>query len=374
VAKRRSKRKKTSLAELGCWGLLMLIGIGWISNLLSHIWVILFIVAGVLLWLWSLRFNSAQKKLDLESYQELQGISLMDPIDFEKLIGQLFEDMGYAVRTTAVTGDEGIDLFLQKDGVKEVVQCKRFKGNVGAPIVRDLYGAMIHFNAQKSYLVTTGRITQPAREWVAGKPIELIDGAELMRWIGRIRAARTVTNVNKSSYKIHPLLAASVFTFGLGCAYLISGDNSPVANPTEPTTASVANAYVLPTRTPRTKPTSQTQAILTKVALQPSSTISTSSTLEPTKTPQASHTSSIEPTQIESIVYYVTGTKKINARSCPRLDCKIVAVFEPGTTISAFETVQGENFSGSNDWRHFTYEGESAYIHSAFTSLKSKTE
>jgi hypothetical protein len=309
-------------------------------------------------------------KLDLVRYQELQGISLMDPVDFENLIGQLFEDMGYKVKTTAVTGDEGVDLFLQKDGIKEVVQCKRFKGNVGAPIVRDLYGAMIHFNAQKSYLVTTGRITQPARDWVAGKPIELIDGTELMKWIGRIRAARKTESSKRASFRMNPLIATSLLSFGLGCVYLFSGNNVPTTKTTQATSLSPSIIDSSQTPTPRPEPTHQSQAVEAMVSAEISPTVS--ATLEPTSISKATKTPSLAPTvtETELITYYVVGTKKINSRSCPRLDCEVVAVFEPGVTISIIETVQGENVSGSMEWRHFYYKGKSAYIHSSFTSLR----
>ena len=54
-------------------------------------------------------------------------------------------------------------------------------GAVGTPVVRDLYGTMIHSGAVSGYLVTSGRISSDARAWASNKPIELIDGAEVER-------------------------------------------------------------------------------------------------------------------------------------------------------------------------------------------------
>ncbi len=104
--------------------------------------------------------------------------------EFENLVANLFRRMGYEVRYTPNSSDEGIDLFLSKTNKKAIVQCKRYdQTKVGQPIVRDLYGAMFHEKADEAYLVTTGLFSQPAQQWARGKPIQLIDGNELIEWI-----------------------------------------------------------------------------------------------------------------------------------------------------------------------------------------------
>jgi len=109
----------------------------------------------------------------------LQDAYALSPIEFEDLVGQLFVGMGYQAEGTKLSGDEGIDLYLRKDDSLELVQCKRYKGNVGVPAVREFFGVVIHKKAQKGYIVTTGHFTFAAREFSKGKPIHLIDGPEL---------------------------------------------------------------------------------------------------------------------------------------------------------------------------------------------------
>ena len=78
--------------------------------------------------------------------------------------------------------DGGIDVVVtDRNGRRAVVQCKRYRGTVGAPAVRDLYGTMIHNDADMGYLVATSGISDAARDWAAGKPLVLIDGDELVR-------------------------------------------------------------------------------------------------------------------------------------------------------------------------------------------------
>lgn len=112
----------------------------------------------------------------------LEQLYALSPSDFEAYVaGRLFAHRGYHVNNTRDTKDGGIDVLVtDRFGQKAVVQCKRYRGTVGAAVVRDLYGTMIHSEATFAYLVTTGAISDDARRWASGKPIELIDGPQLV--------------------------------------------------------------------------------------------------------------------------------------------------------------------------------------------------
>lgn len=113
----------------------------------------------------------------------LSKLQRMDPIEFERFTGQLFRKMGFRVEDTQASADEGIDLILRRRGRMAVVQCKRYQGSVGQPVVRDLYGVMQHTNAAEAYLVTTGSVTRAARRWAEDKPIHLVDSHRLVEWV-----------------------------------------------------------------------------------------------------------------------------------------------------------------------------------------------
>jgi len=107
----------------------------------------------------------------------------LSPAEFEEYVGQrLFARHGYRVENTPESRDGGVDILVaDAAGRRAIVQCKRYRGTVGTPAVRDLYGTILHHEADMGYLVTTGKISAAAREWVAGKPLILIDGDRLMR-------------------------------------------------------------------------------------------------------------------------------------------------------------------------------------------------
>lgn len=110
----------------------------------------------------------------------LDDLHAMDPSDFEAWVTQLFQNRGYFAKNTPDSGDHGVDVWVvTPNGERAIVQCKRYRGVVGEPVVRDLYGVMQHENAPLGFLVTTGSISDAAGKWARGKRIELIDGPRL---------------------------------------------------------------------------------------------------------------------------------------------------------------------------------------------------
>jgi restriction system protein len=135
--------------------------------------------------------ETAKKKADEErAYKEWvariklpEYLSSMDAEKFEHLICDLFQRLGYEVEHTPFSGDGGIDGYLRKNGQLSILQCKRVKGSVGQPVLRDLFGTMNHEKAKEGIVVTTGRVSKQAREWAQEKPIRILELDELTNLI-----------------------------------------------------------------------------------------------------------------------------------------------------------------------------------------------
>lgn len=124
-------------------------------------------------------------KLDSHgAFQSAEMNSLQMPgTCFESLCCSLVEKMGFEAEVTKASGDGGVDIVavshLPFVSGKYVIQCKRYTGNVGEPVIRDLYGVVSAENANKGILITTGGFTSSACAFAEGKQIELIDGNSL---------------------------------------------------------------------------------------------------------------------------------------------------------------------------------------------------
>lgn len=133
-----------------------------------------------------------QRRINLADAQTLEDLMALSPEDFEALIAKLFEVYGHQTMLMGGNGDHGVDVVVTtSEGEKWIVQCKRYSGSVGEPVVRDLYGTLLHENAQQAYLITTGGLTRQAVEWAEGKPIVLYDGEGLVRLIHRTQTAKS---------------------------------------------------------------------------------------------------------------------------------------------------------------------------------------
>lgn len=128
-----------------------------------------------------------QQELEIYHNQiaEMLGtdINNLSGVEFENICQQLVENMGFKTETTKASGDGGIDLISYNKqpllSGKYIIQCKRYSGSVGEPIIRDLYGVVTSERANKGILMTTGYFTKSAISFAEGKPIELIDGQML---------------------------------------------------------------------------------------------------------------------------------------------------------------------------------------------------
>ena len=69
-------------------------------------------------------------------------IRAMDGLEFEHWVADLFRRAGFQVEITQASGDHGVDLWASFGNHVVAVQCKRWDGMVGEPVLRDLYGAM----------------------------------------------------------------------------------------------------------------------------------------------------------------------------------------------------------------------------------------
>ena len=116
------------------------------------------------------------------------NLASMDWEDFEHLIREIFSkefsSNGGEVKVTQASRDGGVDaIAFDPDpirGGKIVIQAKRYTNTVGVSAVRDLYGTVMNEGATKGVLVTTADFGPDAYNFVKGKPLTLMNGANLL--------------------------------------------------------------------------------------------------------------------------------------------------------------------------------------------------
>lgn len=118
----------------------------------------------------------------------------MNAYAFERLSQRLLRECGFSdVVVTKKSGDGGIDGYgkLRINGIVSfnvAFQCKRYKGSVGAPEIRNFRGALTT-DIEKGIFFTTGTFTQEAikEAYTPGKQqIDLINGDDFLNKLAEL--------------------------------------------------------------------------------------------------------------------------------------------------------------------------------------------
>lgn len=138
--------------------------------------------------------RSANNELQQSLAAELLSKILASPPDFfERLVVQLLIAMGYggsaieAGKALGKSGDGGVDGVIDQDALgldRIYVQAKRYTDNkVSSGEIRDFFGSLDRFKANKGLFVTTSSFSPAAKETaeMLSKRIVLVDGNLLCR-------------------------------------------------------------------------------------------------------------------------------------------------------------------------------------------------
>lgn len=83
------------------------------------------------------RAEDRRRQTLAERAQRRDYLLRVSPRKFEEHVGEMFAALGYNVRVTPISSDEGVDAYLEKGGRRAIVQCKRYtKGKVSRPDVQ----------------------------------------------------------------------------------------------------------------------------------------------------------------------------------------------------------------------------------------------
>ena len=130
-------------------------------------------------------FNAYYRRRLLDGQTGLETLRALSWQDFERLVGESYRRQGYVVEEVGgAAPDGGIDLVLHRQDGKVIVQCKRWKSaQVGISLIREFYGVTVAEKVERGIFVTTGVFTPDATEFARGKPLELVDGAQLAKLV-----------------------------------------------------------------------------------------------------------------------------------------------------------------------------------------------
>lgn len=114
------------------------------------------------------------KRRDADLFEDMEGH------EFEYFCADLLEQNGFVdVEVTRGSGDYGIDILAEKEGVTYAIQCKRYTAPVGVKAVQEAYAGRDYYDRMVGAVMTNQYFTAPAVEAAGKLKILLWDGGYL---------------------------------------------------------------------------------------------------------------------------------------------------------------------------------------------------
>ncbi|MBD5481547.1 MAG: restriction endonuclease [Lachnospiraceae bacterium] len=97
----------------------------------------------------------------------------MEGYEFEYFCAELLQEHGFCdVRVTKGSGDYGVDILAEKDGISYAVQCKAYTSPVGVKAVQEAYAGRDYYDCMVGAVLTNQYFTKPAVE--AAKKLKIL--------------------------------------------------------------------------------------------------------------------------------------------------------------------------------------------------------
>lgn len=86
----------------------------------------------------------------------------MRSVEFEQYLEEVLTTLGYEVEQTKITGDQGVDLVVVKNGYRIAIQVKGYVSSVGNAAIQQAYAGMAHYSCHGCAAITNSRYTSAA--------------------------------------------------------------------------------------------------------------------------------------------------------------------------------------------------------------------
>ena len=122
--------------------------------------------------------------LTLKKRRFTKEYDLMDGRDFEFFCAELLEKRGFLeVEVTKGSGDNGVDILAEKDGVTYAIQCKRYEEPIGVKAVQEAYAGRDYYDRMVGVVMANQYFTKNAVDMAKKLKIMLWDRGYLEEMI-----------------------------------------------------------------------------------------------------------------------------------------------------------------------------------------------
>ena len=104
----------------------------------------------------------------------------MDGVEFERYCADLLRKNNFHnVEITKDSGDQGIDILAQKDGIQYGIQCKCYSSDIGNKAVQEAFAGKTYYGCHVAVVLTNRHFTKSAKELATTNKVILWDREKL---------------------------------------------------------------------------------------------------------------------------------------------------------------------------------------------------
>ncbi|MCT4584069.1 MAG: restriction endonuclease [Peptostreptococcaceae bacterium] len=123
-------------------------------------------------------------------------IDKMSGLTFEKYLEVIFKKEGYRVVRTQYAGDYGADLIIEKEGIKTIVQAKRYKSKVGIKAVQEVVPSIRYYECDRAMVITNSFYTKQAINLARANDVELWNRNDLIEKLVKNNSKKELSESN----------------------------------------------------------------------------------------------------------------------------------------------------------------------------------
>jgi restriction system protein len=129
------------------------------------------------------RLGSQLEHFNPNRFITMYLVDAMDGFQFEAFLVEIFQTIGFDVKETKKTADQGADLFVTRFGKNMVIQAKNYTGSVGNAAVQQAISAKAFYGCDEAMVVTNSYYTKSAKELATTAGVRLVDREALQSYL-----------------------------------------------------------------------------------------------------------------------------------------------------------------------------------------------
>lgn len=130
------------------------------------------------------RYNKAY----MVNLNDITTIDGMDGYVFERFCADLLQDYGYIhVTVTPPSGDHGVDIIAEKDGIRFAVQCKNYASPLSNTPIQEVNTGKVMYKCHVGVVMTNSTFTPSAKALAEAAGVVLWDRTVLHKMIASLR-------------------------------------------------------------------------------------------------------------------------------------------------------------------------------------------